>query len=221
MPKKVNNRLTYDVSRVLTEKLPSPTLSPKEKSEVTKSFHPHDPSEKFLENYERAVSFYIWDVNEVQKTTPAKVKKRINGIHNTVKQLLNDLQNLENTDRGLLDRHFISQSLKDRKSISLKNFISHLALFIENSEAAVDILEDVSENGRMPAYAEQGLAFQIGKAIRDETGKLPPLTRNGVFSRVLKSALEIGDKRLERRIGKDRKDVMELMRTARANMDSE
>lgn len=221
MPKKsekIASRLTYDVSRVSPDNLTPIALTSQERCDVMKSFQPHKPSEKFFSDYERAVRFFIWDVEEVQKVTPAKVSSRINGIHKNARQLLSDLLSLEISDQSLLDRHFTSQFLQNRKCVSVNEFISCLALFIESTAEAVHVLNDVQKGGRMPAYAEQCLAISIGRAIQDETGKLPALTRNGAFSHVLKCALSVGDKRINRRIGKDRMDVMDLMRHARETM---
>lgn len=223
MPKKNEkqaNRLTYDVSRVLLSNLKPLDLTRAERSDVIKSFQPHMPSDKFLSDYERAVQVFVWDVEEIQKVTPSKVSARIDGVHKSAQQLLSTLQSLEITDLSLLDRHFTTQFLQNRKCVSANHFISYLTRFMENTVEAVRALEDVQKGGRMPAYAEQCLALSIGQAIQEETGKLPALTRDGVFSRILKCALSAGDKRMGRRLGKDRLDVMDLMRHARETMAS-
>lgn len=222
MPKKNEksaSRLTYDVSRVSPTNLKPIILTLSERNEVIKSFQPTIPSEKFLSDYERAVRFFVWDAEEIQKVTPSKVRARIKGgIHKNAQQLLNNLLSLELTDHSLLDRHFTSQFLQNRQCVSVNKFISYLTLFMENTEEAVSALEDVQKSGRMPAFAEQCLASSIGYAIQEETGSPPTLTRNGIFSRVLKCALSVGDKEMSRRIGKERRDVMELMRHARVTM---
>lgn len=221
MPKKKNqdNRIIYDVSRVFPSNLEPLALTRSESSDVNKSFQPRIPSEKFISDYECAVHFFVWDVVEVQKVTPSKVSARIkDGIQKNAQQLLSDLLSLEITDRCLLDRHFTMQFLQKRKCVSVNQFITSLTLFMENAAYAVRELDSVEKGGRMPAYAEQCLALNIGRAIQDETGKLPPLTRNGVFSRVLKCALSLGDKRMKRHIGKPRRDVMEMMKHARNAM---
>jgi len=224
MPKKNEkraSRLTYDVSRLAPSNLKPLVLTRAELSGVVKSFQPHTPSDKFLSDYERIVRFFVWDVEEVQKVTPSKVRARIkDGIHKNAQQLLNNLLSLEITDQSLLDRHFTSQFLQSRQCVSVNQFISYLTLFMESTEEAVRVLEDVQKSGRMPAYAENCLALGIGQAIQEETGKPPALTRNGVFSRVLKCALSVGDERIKRRFGKDRLDVMDLMRYARETMAS-
>jgi hypothetical protein len=218
---KRSSRLPYDVSRVSWDNLEPLDLTRAERNDVIKSFQPHTPSDKFFSDYERAVQFFVWDVEEVRKVTPSKLSARIkDGIHENAHQLLSGLQSLEITDLCLLDRHFTRQFLQNRKCVSVNRFISYLTLFMENTAEAVRVLEDVQKGGRMPAFAEQGLALSIGQAIQAETGKLPMLTRNGVFSRVLKCALSVGDKRMKRRVGKDRRDVMDLMRQARDAMMS-
>lgn len=207
--KKLGNRISYDVSRVLLSNLEPPVLTTSERKDISKAFSPHTPSDKFLREYERAVRFFVWDVEEVKKVTPSKVSARIkDGIHKNAQQLLSDLLSLEITDLCLLDRHFTTQFLQNRKCVSVNEFISSLTLFMENVAEAMRLLDGVQKSGRMPAFAEQGLALNIGRAIQEETGKLPMLTRNGVFSRVLRCAL------------KDRLDVMDLMRHARDAMTS-
>lgn len=224
MPKKsgkIDRRLTYDVIRMSPDNLKPLALTSAERRDVMMSFRPHKPSENFFSNYERAVRVFIWDVEEISKATPARVSARINGIHKNARQLLSDLLSLEILDQTLIDRHFTSQFLQNRKCVSVNEFISYLELFIESTAEAVGALEGVQKGGRMPAYAEQCLAMRIGQAIQDETGELPALTRNGIFSHVLKCALSVGDIRIGRRFGKDRMDVMDLMSHARKTMNSE
>lgn len=115
MPKKnekIASRLTYDVSRVSPSNLKPLALTRLERSDVIKSFQPHNPSDKFFNDYERAVQIFVWDVEEVQKVTPSKVSARIkDGIHKNAQQLLSDLLSLEITDQALLDCHFTTQPL--------------------------------------------------------------------------------------------------------------
>ncbi len=207
-------RITYDVSRV------SPSnhtpLTPAESRDVITSFQPLFPSENVIKDYERSVSYLVWDVHELKKVTPSQLSIRIkDGIHKNLLQLLNNLQSLEITDQILLDLQFTTQFLQNRESVTLNQTVNHLTLFKENVEAAMHVLQDVPRSGRMPAFAEQCLAIKIACAIQDDIGKPPPLTRTGIISRVLKCALSLGDRRMNRSIGKTRKDVMSLMKHAR------
>lgn len=217
--KKRTSRLPYDVMRVPLGNPGPLVLTALERRDVFTSFQPHTPSGKFLSDYERAVRYFVLDVKEVQKTTPSQLSTRIKkGVHENAEQLLSALLSLEITDQYLIDRHFTRQFLQNRKCVSVNQFISYLTLFMENTAEAVRMLEDVQKGGRMPTFSEQCLALNIGRAVQEETGKLPALTRNGVFSRLLKCALSLGDKKMNRRAGKDRRDVMDLMRHARDAM---
>lgn len=214
------SRIGYDVCRVHPNILQPIILTGDERRKITKSFYPHSPSEEFMNSFIRAVSIFILDVAEVQKMTPAKVGGRVNGVHRKALELLGEIDALEISDQSFLDRHFTTLFLQDRKCVSLNEFSSYLKHFIENTSAAVQTLEGVQKRGRLPAFSEQCLALEVGRAILVETGAPPALTRSGLFDHVLRCALSIGDNRLARRVGKVRRDVMELMLHARSEIDS-
>ena len=159
MPKKSEkrgSRLPYDVSRVAPSNLKPLGLTALERVDINRSFKPHIPSDKFLSDYEYAVRFFVWDVNEVPKATPSQLSARIkDGIYQRAQQLLIDLQSLEISDQALLDRYFTMRFLQNRKCVSVNQFISYLKLFMENVAEAVRVLDGVQKGGRMPAYAEQ------------------------------------------------------------------
>ena len=216
-PKKdAGTRLDYDVPSVWPRNLPPVNLDSKEKKKINDCFNGLVPSEGFHEKFAHALSGFIWDVKVVQKATPAKVSERLKGgVQLHAHRLFDAINQLESTDHGIIDREFTRNLLAERPSVSVNRFRSQLKLFVQHTDAAVRSLEATPKRGRMPAYAEQVLSFNVDFAIYEEKGSYSSCYKDGLFANLLLVALSIGDKRLKRRIGKHRTDVTDLMRHAK------
>ncbi len=214
--RKAGRGIGYDIATLSDGNPPPLSVTPLESKAITNVFGSTKPSPTFLAGFEKSVASFVCHVTEMDKVTPARVGSRVEGgIQTHADKLLRELNEMNLTEHGIIDRMFTNAFLADRPCISVNEFRKYLQLFIQHTNDAVADFKGSPKIGRMPGHAEKALAFQIFLVIRDETGSPPSLYRNGMFSKVLKVALDMGDARLNRHIGKPRADVVALMNYAK------
>lgn len=223
-PRKTENvkrgsRLPYDVSYVGGVWPDSFELTQRELADLKKAFQ-RQPSNIIRRAYALGLFSYVVTTREYAMVTPAKVRARLKIVLRCGESLRKAMDDLETTDRTYIGSFFTRRFLKDLPCFSQNRLLSALNLFLADVGNALKELDAMQRRGAMPAFAERGLARTIALGLYLENNKFPPLTRGGVFDRVLKGALDACDKRLSRiRPHAKGRDVMELMRAAKENFD--
>ncbi|MBI3045063.1 MAG: hypothetical protein HYY78_19800 [Betaproteobacteria bacterium] len=157
----------------------------------------------------------------MDKVTPKKVHARLKRVEERGKGLREAVDRLEITDASHIDSFFTHSFLRNRPTISVNEFLRAINLFLANVQGAVQDLDTMQRKGAMPAYPAKALSLTIAHGLFLENNKFPPLTRGGVFDRVLKCALDAGASRTSRYRSRavGRMDVMSLMRGAKDGFD--
>ena len=215
---KRGSRLPYDASYVADVWPDRLELTQRELADLQKAFQ-RQPSNTIRRAYAYGLSSYIVAAGEYARVTPAKVHARLKIVLRCGESLHKAIDDLETTDRSYIGRFFTHRFLKDQPCVSENKMLYALKLFLVDVRDAVGELDAMQRKGAMPAFAARALALDIAHGLYLENNKFPPLTRGGVFDRVLRCALDACDKRLKRIRPNDKRDVMELMRHARDNFD--
>lgn len=216
---KRGSRLPYDVSYVGGVWPDRIELTQRELADLQKAFR-RQPSNIIRRAYALGLSSYVVAIGEYAKVTPAKVHARLKIVLRCGEGLRNAINNLELTDRTYIGSFWTRRFLKNLPNVSENKLLSALNLFLTDVGDTVEKLDAMQRKGAMPAFAARGLALDIARGLYLENNKFPPLTRDGVFDRVLKCALDACDSRLSRiRPHAKGRDVMELMRAAKENFD--
>lgn len=218
---KRGSRLPYAPSYVAGVWPDRLNLTQRELADLQKAFQ-RQPSNIIRRAYALGLSSYVVAIGEYARVTPAKVRARLKIVLRHGEGLRKAIDDLETTDRTYIGSFFTRRFLKDQPCVSENQLLSTLNLFLADVKNTVDELDAMQRKGAMPAFAEQGLALTIALGLYLESNKFPPLTRGGIFDRVLKCALFAGDSRVPRTDDPPpakRRDVMELMRAAKKNFD--
>lgn len=170
------------------------------------------PSDFFRLGYRFALNTFIDSSMQLFNSRPKQVIARLQRVSDA---------NCESGSIGELlasDKMFIARFLA-HNAHSIDCTLDHdpfdrpVEQIAEAMRLALGELKRMETRGAMPAYPSIGLATDICSLLFLEHGKPPPMTRKGLFDRVLRAALDAGAKRLENY--KFRRDTMELMRSAR------
>lgn len=178
-------------------------------------------SDTFINAYAVALGWYVWHSKEVAVLGPGQVSNRLKTVLDRGCELLTAVDDLRGADRCYVGRFWTRKFLANEDAASENEFLKSLGLFLDDVQSACRELAETQRKGRMPAYPAQALAGMIADALFLETGKFPPLTRNGVFDKVLRCAIDAGEKRIGKIDGTGRQDVMALMRSAKNNFSEE
>lgn len=150
--------------------------------------------------------------------TPKKVHDRLQIVLVRGQSLREAIDGLETTDRMFIGSFFNRNFLKNQPCISQSEIQRALTLFLADVSDAEKSTGAMQRRGAMPAFPGRSLAQTIAHGLFLEHNKKPPLTRGGVFDRLLLCALDACDARLTR-IGRKRRDVMKLMQDAMDGFD--
>ncbi len=197
-------------------------ISPPERAALQKALG-KKPSNTFLVAYALGLNSYIANFARLGYASPAKVQGRLKDVLKHGRGLLEALQCLEDTDRCYIDKFYTQRVFSRQDAAGEHKLAERLCLFLADVQSAVNKLGAVQKKGTMPEFPAQRLALTIAQVLYLESNKFPPLTRGGVFDRVVRCALDVCDSRLlrVRYHGQARSDAMALMRIARDNFDLE
>jgi hypothetical protein len=95
---------------------------------------------------------------------------------------------LHSTDSGIFGLFATKRYLKGEPYTELNELKQSLAFFLPVMREAVELTDKQPPRGRMPSFAEEGLAQGLGLILREETGVEPRVTRHGQFDRLLRLA---------------------------------
>jgi len=213
----IMSRLPYDISVV--GGLKAIDLEQHERVALRNALN-KSPSDTFTKAYAVALGWYVLYSKEVAVLGPGKVSNRLKTVLDHGCALLTAVDDLRDADRCYVGRFWTRKFLANEDAVSENQFLKSLGLFLDDVQSACHELEKTQRKGRVPAYPAQALAQMIADSLFLETGKFPPLTRNGVFAKVLSCAIDAGEKRIGNN-GTGRKDVMALMRSAKNAFNEE
>lgn len=179
------------------------------------------PSDFFLNAYAVALGWYVTHSSAVAELGPGQVRDRLKTVFDRGRELLTAVDDLRTADRCYVGRFWTQKFLANEDAASENECLKSLCLFLDDVQSASRELTKAQRKGRMPAYPTQALAGKIANALFLETGIFPPLTRKGTFDKVLRCALDAGERRIGRIGRTGRRDVMALMRSAKNNFSEE
>lgn len=212
------SRLPYDVSVV--GDLKPIALSHRERIDLRNALG-KSPSDSFIQAYAVALDSYIRYSDEAAVLGPKQVIDRLKAVLDNGDALLKAIDDLRGADRCYIGRFWTMTFLAGKDAASENQSLKSLCLYLNDVQSAWRELDKTQRKGRMPAYSAQALARTIADAIFLQTGRFPPLTRGGMYDKVLQCALNAGDKRIGRTEGIGRRDVMALMRIAKREFSEE
>ena len=206
MPRRVASRRNYDVAFVGTGiKLVTPELRDRD---AIRRILGRPPSQEFMDAYDIIVADYIAHRATVSRSGPAAVQRRMEAVENGAKALYKHLNSLELTDKLLFGRSATKRVLSGQRYTELDLLSEALWYFLPVIEEAVANVKKEPKRGRMPAYAERGLARSLCQILYEETKVAPTTRRGGVFDRLLRLALTHAPN------ARRRKDVVDLLRAS-------
>ncbi len=213
--KKTSGHLPYDVSGVGGRKPNS--LSIREADQLKTALGSH-PSALFMQILAFGLGNYVEHRRLIAEATPQQVMERLSKVLDHGVALREALSQLKATDRNYVGEFWTKRFLSGETACSENELMKALNLFLSDVSAATQELGCTQRKGAMPGYAKQCLAQTIAQALYLESGKVPPMTRGKTFDRVLKFALDTGNKRLDK-ASKPVSEVMDLMQHARKSFD--
>ncbi len=197
MPRKVARQRTYVIPFVGAGLRIQP-LDVTKNAAVARALG-RSPSKEFMSAYISMLEDYVAYRAAVTSSRAGAVQSRIEAVVNSATALKKSLGKLELTDRMLFGRGAELDALAEN--------IAHFLPMIE--ESLIKIRKE-KKQGRMPAFAERGLASGLCQILHEETGVTPTTKANGPFDLLLRLALD--QTQVPKSWEKDRKDVADLMR---------
>jgi hypothetical protein len=207
-----HTHIPYDISFAAVSVLI--TLTQRESGQLRTALG-KDPSEHFLAHYVRGLTSYIEYHQEIGRVTPKQVGRRLKKVLKHGEALCDAIAMLAMTDRCYIGKFWMRRVLADQDNANENQLLRALELFLADVAGATNELGEAQGKGAMPRYAKQALAREIAQALYLENGRFPPLTRGKIFERVLKCALDAGNKRIDK-TSKPVRDVMDLMLSAKS-----
>lgn len=215
MSKKTSGHLPYDVSGV-GGSTPISLLT-READQLKTALGSH-PSALFMQILAFGLGSYVEHRRVLAEATPQQVMKRLSKVLDHGVALRDAMSQLKTTDRTYVGRFWTARILSGAKACSENELLKALNLFLADVSDTVEELGATQRKGAMPGFAKQTLAQTIAQALYLESGKFPPLTKGKTFDRVLKFALDTGNKRFGK-ASKPVSEVMDLMEYAKKNFD--
>jgi hypothetical protein len=206
VPRRVARQRNYDVSFV-GNGIKSVTPEVRDRDAISRILG-RPPSHEFMDAYNTIVTAYIAHRAAVSRSTPAAVQRRMEAVENGAKILQESLNNLELTDKMLFGQSATKRFLSGQRYTELDVLSEAISYFLPVIEEAVSNVKKEPKRGRMPAYAERGLAHSLGQILCEETNVAPTTTRGGMFDRLVRLALTHAPN------AKLRKDVVDLLRVS-------
>lgn len=176
----------------------------------------HEPSDFMYQGIAFALNTYIVTSRQQQEQSPEKVENRVRRVLAASRELHAAISDLRPSDRIFLGQYWTPK--KDSNSLDEKQVADIALAFSNNVEQATEALNHVERRGAMPAYPARGLASDVAYLLYLERKKRPACTRGGEFDRLLRAALDAGNRRLED-VAKPRRDTKDLMQFARERFD--
>lgn len=161
-----------------------------------------------MDAYDTMVADYIAHRAAVSRSAPAAIQRRMEAVKNGAKILQESLSNLELTDKMLFGGSATKRLLSGQRYTELGVLSEAVWYFLPVIEEAISNIKKEPKQGRMPAYAERGLAQSLGHILYEETKVAPTTSRGGVFDRLVRLALAHAPN------AKRRKDVVDLLRVS-------
>lgn len=208
-------RLPYDV--VVVGGLKPLILTQAERGAVRNALK-KSPSDAVVKGYAIVLASYIAHSEEAEKLSPRKVGARLKKLLDCGRELATAIEELRTSDRCYIGRFWTRKFLADEACTSEAELLNALGSFVDDVQRTYSEVRTMERKGAMPAYSAQSLAREISYLLYLDAKQFPPLTRGGVFDRLLRCALDAGNTRL----GRDRRsrsDVMALMVFAKANFE--
>jgi hypothetical protein len=209
MPRRKPLERGYEVSFVSGD-LKQPELNQRKVDAIARVIGGY-PSHEFLKAYRWLLGIHAASAATVKEATAPAISRRLERAVKTGESFHESLVDLEITDQTIFGQFARSRFFKGERYTEVYPMLRTLEQFLPVMQDALELVQKEPKRGRMPAYAEQGLAAGIAQILYEERKVMPDSRRGGVFDRLLQLAFQHADP------PRPRKDVVDLMKIGLRN----